>query len=214
MRPPKQFIYVGTVASYGHPYKTNALKEKDFLSGLPHIGEYGYAMAKRFGFDLANSLRENEVKVTYAVMTNLFGPNDNFNHQTGHVIPSLIARSRNAKRDSVPLEVWGRPTDTRDFLYSGVAAQRLLQLLTKEFDGTVNIGSGIERSIASVVDVITSCLQISDVRYKEVPLSTINHRVLDIELLETTCGKIPDNFEENLRSTISWLESNHESARS
>ena len=75
----EHFVYVGTVASYGFPYLSQPLHERDFMKGVPHAGEYGYAMAKRFGYDLSSSLKLNGTSVTYAIMTNLFGPFDNFN---------------------------------------------------------------------------------------------------------------------------------------
>lgn len=208
-----KFIYIGTVASYGYPYKGNELQEQDFFTGVPHVGEYGYAMAKRFGYDLTNSLSEVGTKTSYAVMTNMFGPNDNFNSATGHVIPSLISRAVDASEAGGPLTVWGRPTDTRDFMFSNAAAGRLLQILSEESISLVNIGSGIERSISSVVQSIASHLGISEIEYSPNYISSISHRVLDISLLESVCGVYPDNFEQDLIDTIEWYKSNKLKAR-
>ena len=108
------FVYVGTVASYGYPYRKQPLNETDFLSGIPHVGEYGYAMAKRFGYDLSNSLKLNGASVTYAIMTNMFGPRDNFNESTGHVIPSLVSRAFRAIDMKKPLDVWGGKRQIRE----------------------------------------------------------------------------------------------------
>jgi GDP-L-fucose synthase len=212
--PPKSFLYVGTVAAYGYPYRTERLNESDFLLGLPHSGEYGYAMAKRFGLDLSNSLKELGVKVTYAIMTNLFGPNDNFNETSGHVVPSLISRAVRARDEKRVLEVWGRKTDTRDFMYSGTAASILLRLIETNFEGRVNVGSGFERSIESVVEIICDELKISSVNYNENVLNSIRHRVLDTKFLAETIGQVDDQFEKNLRSTINWYLENSHSARS
>jgi GDP-L-fucose synthase len=209
----EHFVYVGTVASYGYPYISQPLSENDFLSGTPHAGEYGYAMAKRFGFDLSNSLKLNGTTVTYAIMTNLFGPNDNFNEKTGHVIPSLIARAFSSKKEKLPLQVWGDSNDSRDFLFSRVAATRIIQALSYRYDGLLNIGSGQERKIFDVAEFIGNEVGVLGIVNKNGGVNAIRNRTLDISLLEMKFGSIEDNFESNLAETISWYKDNFESAR-
>jgi GDP-L-fucose synthase len=209
----EHFVYVGTVASYGYPYISQPLSENDFLSGTPHAGEYGYAMAKRFGFDLSNSLKLNGTTVTYAIMTNLFGPNDNFNEKTGHVIPSLIARAFSSKKEKLPLQVWGDSNDSRDFLFSQVAATRIIQALSYRYDGLLNIGSGQERKIFDVAEFIGNEVGVLGIVNKNGGVNAIRNRTLDISLLEMKFGSIEDNFESNLAETISWYKDNFESAR-
>jgi GDP-L-fucose synthase len=209
----EHFVYVGTVASYGYPYLTQPLVENDFMKGVPHAGEYGYAMAKRFGFDLASSLKLNGTSVTYAIMTNMFGPNDNFNDKTGHVIPSLIARAIAALESGSPLQVWGEETDSRDFLYSEIAAKRIIQALNGRHDGLLNIGSGIERRIIDVAMIIKDYLGLAKLEMKHGGVNAIHKRTLDISQLENRFGQIPDEFESNLKKTIDWYRANREVAR-
>ena len=210
----EHFVYVGTVASYGYPYLSQPLMEKDFMKGVPHAGEYGYAMAKRFGFDLANSLKLNGTSVTYAIMTNMYGPNDNFNDKTGHVIPSLISRAFLAIENKMPLQVWGEETDSRDFLYSEIAAKRIIQALNGRHDGLLNVGSGKERRIIEVAEIIKDYLGIRVLEMKHGGVNAIHKRTLDISLLEDKFGEIPDDFEGNLRKTIDWYRENRQTARS
>ncbi len=209
----EHFVYVGTVASYGYPYLTQPLVENDFMKGVPHAGEYGYAMAKRFGFDLASSLKLNGASVTYAIMTNMFGPNDNFNDKTGHVIPSLIARALTALESELPLQVWGEETDSRDFLYSEIAAKRIIQALNGRHDGLLNVGSGRERRIIDVAMFIKDYLGVASLEMKHGGVNAIHKRTLDISLLESKFGEIPDEFESNLKKTIDWYRENREVAR-
>lgn len=209
----EHFIYVGTVASYGYPYLTQPLVESEFMKGVPHAGEYGYAMAKRFGFDLSSSLKLNGASVTYAIMTNLFGPHDNFNDKTGHVIPSLISRAFIALDNSSPLQVWGEETDSRDFLYSEIAAKRIIQALNGRHDGLLNIGSGKERRIVDVANIIKDYLGITNLEMKHGGVNAIHKRTLNIALLEGKFGVIPDEFEQNLKKTIDWFRENREIAR-
>jgi GDP-L-fucose synthase len=209
----EHFVYVGTVASYGYPYISQPLSENDFLSGTPHAGEYGYAMAKRFGFDLSNSLKLNGTTVTYAIMTNMFGPKDNFNEKTGHVIPSLIARAFSAKQSNMPLQVWGDPSDSRDFLFSQIAATRIIQALSYRYDGLLNIGSGQERKIFDVAKLIGNEVGVDGIVNKSGGVNAIHNRTLDISLLEKKFGFIQDDFESNLIETISWYKKNLDTAR-
>jgi GDP-L-fucose synthase len=209
----EHFVYVGTVASYGYPYLTQPLVENDFMKGVPHAGEYGYAMAKRFGFDLASSLKLNGASVTYAIMTNMFGPNDNFNDKTGHVIPSLIARAVQALESGLPLQVWGEETDSRDFLYSEIAAKRIIQALNGRHDGLLNVGSGRERRIIDVAKFIQEYLGVGSLEMKHGGVNAIHKRTLDISQLENKFGEIPDEFESNLRKTIDWYRANRDVAR-
>ena len=209
----EHFVYVGTVASYGYPYLSQPLVEGDFMKGVPHAGEYGYAMAKRFGFDLASSLKLNGTSVTYAIMTNMFGPNDNFNDKTGHVIPSLISRAYLALENNKPLQVWGEETDSRDFLYSEIAAKRIIQALNGRHDGLLNIGSGKERRIIEVAEIIKDSLGIRGLEMKHGGVNAIHKRTLDISVLEDKYGEIPDDFDVNLKKTIDWYGANRETAR-
>lgn len=207
------FIYVGTVASYGYPYRKQPLHETDFLSGIPHVGEYGYAMAKRFGYDLSNSLKLNGTSVTYAIMTNMFGPKDNFNESTGHVIPSLISRAFSSLDTMKPLEVWGDEADTRDFLFSEIAAVRILQALNAKHDGLLNIASGKERRIFDVANFICDYLGVKGISKKQGGVNAIKNRTLDISLLESKFGIMQDDFELNLAKTIDWYRVNRDTAR-
>jgi nucleoside-diphosphate-sugar epimerase len=96
---------------------------------------------------------------------------------------------------------------------SNAAAGRLLQILNEESISLVNIGSGIERSISSVVQSIANHLGISEIEYSPNYISSISHRVLDISLLESVCGVYTDNFEQDLINTIEWYKSNRVNAR-
>jgi len=115
----KKIFYAGTVASYGYPYKAMPLKENDFWDGLPHYGEYGYASAKRHGLIHLDILKNSGgPDFVYGILTNLYGPNDSFDSEAGHVIPSLVSKAVRSLNSSYVFDVWGNPAVTRDFLYS------------------------------------------------------------------------------------------------
>jgi GDP-L-fucose synthase len=146
-------------------------------------------------------------------MTNLYGPNDNFNEKTGHVIPSLISRGLTAKKENKKLEVWGSQGDSRDFLYSEIAATRILQILNSRYEGLINVGSGVERKIFEVAELIASYLRLPGISTKSGAVNAIHNRTLSIATLVNLFGKINPNFEETLFTTIDWLIKNLDSSR-
>lgn len=92
----KKVFFAGTVAAY--PLESpNPLREENFFSGLPHFGEFGYAMSKRHAYGYLELLKKKfNIPYCYGVFTNIFGKNDRFNPETGHVIPSLIHKAYQA----------------------------------------------------------------------------------------------------------------------
>jgi GDP-L-fucose synthase len=140
--PPKWIFYASTVATYGHPFVNQTLKEEDWLIGFPHSSEYGYAMAKRFAISYLEILHKNYgVNFSYGLLTNLFGPEDRYLNGMGHVIVSLLEKSLDAKRKKVDLDVWGSDKTSRDFLATSDAARILVELFEKH-TGIINVASG------------------------------------------------------------------------
>jgi nucleoside-diphosphate-sugar epimerase len=112
-----------------------------------------------------------------------------------------------------PLQVWGDHSDTRDFLYSEIAATRIIQALNNRFDGMLNIGSGTERKILDVANKIREVVGVDKIEQKHGGINAIHHRNLDISVLENKFGVIADDFEQNLIKTIEWYQQNLPLAR-
>jgi GDP-L-fucose synthase len=100
------------------------------------------AYQDQFGLDYA-----------FCIATNLFGPNDLFNEQTGHVIPSLISKFERAQRTGDAVTIWGSGKARRDFMFAPDAARALL-LAGEHFTGSINIATGATVSIAEVVRIL------------------------------------------------------------
>ena len=158
--PPKWIYYASTVATYGYPYVSLPLNEKDWLTGLPHSSEYGYAMAKRHAKSYLDILhKEFGVNFVYGLTTNLFGSGDRFLSGRGHVVVSLLKKGLVASQDNTILEVWGNESSSRDFLATKDAAALLVELVDKHTD-VVNIASGQEILISELAEEITRMLHI------------------------------------------------------
>jgi GDP-L-fucose synthase len=153
----KKIFFAGTVASYPFPYRSLPLAEVDLFEGVPHGGEFGYACAKRHAAAYLEILRtELKIPFTYGLFTNMYGPNDRFDIENSHVIPSLIRKLYDAKLAGTAFKVWGDGTARRDFMHvKDAAAAAVLSFL--HHDGFINICSG---QTASMRDVVNSLVKI------------------------------------------------------
>lgn len=202
-------IYVSTVAGYGYPYLRQPLREEDFFKGAPHAGEYGYASSKRLAHAHAEALKSlTGANTSYLILTNIYGPNDRFNIQTGHVIPSLIAKASHASKRATSLEVWGNPDTVRDFVFSEDLGEAIASLLPLAHHGMLNISSGVGTQMQLVAETICHQFGLDVVDWQSNQPVGIPHRVVSNEAL---CGLIefkPLNFVTGLEKTIEWYKQN------
>ena len=182
--PPEWVYYASTVAAYGFPYISMPLDEKNWLTGLPHDSEYGYAMAKRHAFSYLELLRrQHSTNFVYGLTTNLFGTGDRFLEGRGHVVISLLEKARRAKSMNEFLEVWGSGDASRDFLSTDDAAILILEMLGKHV-GVVNVASGQEIRIAEIAEEIVKQFNLSK-GYRFVGVNEgITKRVCSVDTLK------------------------------
>jgi GDP-L-fucose synthase len=209
-------FFAGTVASYPFPYKSMPLVESEFFNGLPHGGEFGYAMAKRHAYAFLKILEEaNGSRFSYGVFTNLYGENDRFNDHSGHVIPSLIMKAYRSQQSGSAFSVWGDGRAERDFLHFDDAARAAIMCMENEAaPSLLNISSARAISIRSVAELIAAQANLSSIEFLTnkpvgIPLRTVNNSVL--ENMGFT-QSIP--IEVGIQRTFDWYSSNINSARS
>ncbi len=202
----KYIFFAGTVASYPYPYSRLPLLESDFFKGLPHRGEFGYAMAKRHAYPYLEMLKDTrDVKFTYGIFTNLYGRGDRFNERNGHVIPSLIMKAHRAKREGMPLTVWGNGTAKRDFLHFNDAAEAIVMCLKSGgSDNLINISSGVALEMGRLSEIIAGCAEIEDIVYlKDKPIG-ISERVVDNSILRLLGFEITVPIEDGISDLYRW----------
>jgi GDP-L-fucose synthase len=156
LRGVEKFVQVGTVCAY--PKHTPVpFREEDFWIGYPEETNAPYGIAKKaLHVQLAAYRQEYGLNGIYLLPTNLYGPRDNFDPETSHVIPALIRRVLEARRAGAgELEVWGTGQASREFLYVDDCARALL-LAAEHYDDAapVNVGMGREIRIAEVAALI------------------------------------------------------------
>jgi len=199
---------------YPDPLPNNPLREEDLWQGLPHFSEYGYAMAKRGMLAQLEAFRESYgTPFALVLSTNLFGPHDRFNTETGHVIPSLVKKFYDAKQTGAKITVWGDGSAQRDFLYVKDAV-RALHAIMEKAEGPVNMATGVTRRIRDVVDILAAHTGLQDrVVWDSTRPNGQIFRAYDISKLsqtDFTCG-IP--LEEALAKTYDWYAQNTATAR-
>jgi len=154
----KKFVQVGTVCSYPK-FTPVPFKESDIHNGYPEGTNAPYGLAKKLLLTAAQSYRQQYgLNAIYLIPVNLYGPRDNFNAFTSHVIPALIKKCVEAHEQDLPsINIWGTGSASREFLYVDDAADAIVSAYEK-YDGAepVNIGSGEEISIAALAHLIAT----------------------------------------------------------
>ncbi len=203
---PKQIFYAGSVASYPYPFGNSPIKEDKFFMGLPHYGEFGYSCSKRHAYNYLKIFSsELSVDCTYGILTNLYGPNDKFDLDNGHVIPSLIMKTSIAKLNSEKLRVWGSGKAERQFLYSSDAADAIF-LCLKNLKGLnlINISSGNKHSISEISEILSNHAKLSGIEYEIDKPEGILTRAFDISKIKNLGFKPKINLEFGLKKTYDW----------
>jgi len=156
----QKFVQVGTVCSYPK-YTPAPFKEERLWDGYPEETNAPYGIAKKALLVMAQAYRQQYgMNVIYLVPVNLYGPKDNFDLESSHVIPALIRKfSEAVDEGSEEVNVWGTGDVSREFLYVEDAAEGIL-LATEKYDKPepVNLGTGAEITIKQLVILISKLL--------------------------------------------------------
>jgi GDP-L-fucose synthase len=152
----EKLVIVGTTCSYPKHTPT-PFQEEELWNGYPEETNAPYAIAKKALLVMAQGYREQYgLPTIYLIPANLYGPGDNFDPESSHVIPALIRKFVHAQETaSASVEVWGTGSASREFLYAEDAAEGIaLATLRYEGKGPVNLGTGNEIRIKELVDEI------------------------------------------------------------
>lgn len=206
----RKFVGVGTVCEY--PRDTPVpFREEDLWSGYPEETNAPYGLAKRMLLVQGQAYRrEYGFSAIHLLPVNLYGPGDDTDLETGHVIPALIRKCLEARDGgTAEVEVWGDGSATREFLYVEDAAEAIV-LATERYDGEepVNIGSGREISIAELARRVARLTGYRGrFRWDASRPNGQPRRSLDVSRAKSLFGfEASCSLEEGLRATAAWLE--------
>ena len=207
-RGVSKFVAVGTVCSYPK-FTPLPFREDDLWDGYPEETNAPYGLAKKMLLVQSQAYREQYgYNSIFLLPVNLYGPGDNFDPASSHVIPALIRKCLEAAdRGDDRIEVWGDGTPTREFLYVEDAAEGIL-LAAEQYNGSepVNLGSGREISIRDLVELIARLTGFDGaLEFDESKPNGQPRRCLDTARAEALFGfRAGTDFEEGLRRTIAW----------
>ena len=209
----KKFIAIGTICVYPQ-LKSVPFKEDEMWLGYPEETNAPYGLAKKMMLVQSQAYRKQYgFNSIYLMPVNLYGPRDDFNPESSHVIPALIRKVCEAKKNKIgQVEVWGTGKPTREFLYAEDAAEGII-MAAEKYDKAepVNLGSGMEISIKNLVNLICN---LADYKGKVIWNKTKPdgqpRRMLDVTRAKKEFGfKAKTNFEAGLKKTISWYQENY-----
>jgi len=211
-RDVKKFVAIGTVCAYPK-FTPVPFKEENLWNGYPEETNAPYGLAKKMLLVQSQAYRKQYgFNSIFLLPVNLYGPRDNFNPDSSHVIPALIRKCFEARQQGLEeIVVWGDGSPTREFLYVEDAAEGIL-LAAECYDGQepVNLGSGSEISIKDLVQLITRLCGFSGrlVFDTSKPNGQPKRSLDTSRALEYFGFKAQVNFEEGLRRTIDWFAEN------
>jgi GDP-L-fucose synthase len=204
----EKFVAVGTICAYPK-FTPVPFREDDLWNGYPEETNAPYGVAKKAMLVQAQAYRqEYGLNAIYLLPVNLYGPGDNFDPESSHVIPALIRKCVEAQQSGAQEVVaWGSGQATREFLYAADAAEGIL-LAAERYDDPepVNLGTGEEISIAQLAAMIaTACGYAGKFRWDTAQPDGQPHRCLDTSRARERFGfqattRLPDG----LARTVAW----------
>lgn len=207
----EKFVAVGTICAYPK-HAPVPFMEDTLWHGYPEETNAPYGLAKKMLLVQAQAYRiQYGFNAVYLLPVNLYGPHDNFDPSSSHVIPALIRKVADAKKKRRKfIEVWGTGNATREFLYVEDAAEAIVFATEKyEKPDPVNLGSGTEISIKNLVKTICRVMDFKgEIRWDKTKPDGQPRRLLDVTRAEREFGfKANTDFIEGLKKTVAWYTS-------
>jgi len=203
-----KFVQVGTICAYPK-FTPVPFKEEDLWNGYPEETNAPYGVAKKAAWQMLDAYRlQYDMKSAYVLPVNLYGPGDNFDPESSHVIPALIRKCVEAiDRGDDHIVCWGTGAASREFLYVDDAAEGILRAAEAMDDPTpINLGAGFEITIKNLIELIARLTGFAgEIRWDDTKPDGQPRRCLDTSRAERLLGwKAQVGFEEGLKRTIAW----------
>jgi len=206
-----KFVHTGTVCAYPKNCPV-PFREEDIWNGFPEETNAPYGIAKKALFTMLDAYyRQYELKSAVVVPVNLYGPGDNFDKQSSHVIPALIRKCEEARvagRDSI--QCWGTGKATREFLFVEDAAEAIVRAAEVIDEPTpINLGGGREIAIGELVrEIALACDFRGEIQWDASKPDGQPRRGIDISRARSLLKWAPQkDFTEGLAETVQWWRS-------
>ncbi|MEI6497839.1 MAG: GDP-L-fucose synthase [Actinomycetota bacterium] len=203
-----KLLYLGSSCIYPRN-ATQPITEDELLTGPLEPTNEWYAIAKIAGIKLCQAYRQQYGSDFISAMpTNLYGPNDNFDLTSSHVLPALIRKFHDAAQSGdTSVEIWGTGTPKREFLHVDDLADACLHLMLNYSDSThVNVGTGIDLSIRELAEKIRDLVHpTAELRFDTTKPDGMPRKVLDVTRLRGTGWAPTIDLDSGIASTYQWF---------
>ena len=206
----KKFIQTGTICAYPK-FTPVPFKEADLWNGYPEETNAPYGIAKKALLTMCQGYRQQYgLNAIYLLPVNLYGPRDNFDLQSSHVIPALIRKCVEAKRrGDASITAWGTGSASREFLYVDDCAEGIIAAMERyESPEPVNLGSGREITIRALTELVAQLSGFrGDILWDATKPDGQPRRLLDVSRARDEMGWLATTpLEDGLARTIEWFE--------
>lgn len=207
-----KIVAMGSAAMYSDGLP-QPMSEADVMVGEPHGSEYAYAQSKRAMLAQLKAYEQQfDLRYAFVIATNMYGPDDRFDPEFGHVVPSLLKKFLDAEASGDQVEIWGDGSPTRDFLYSKDAARGLSCIMSDGF-GPLNLATGAAVPIRNLVSEI--CKHFPSVRYDWNPHRPLGQlkRAYNTDRLNALGFRPSYSLKQGIAETVEWLRINSRNLR-
>jgi GDP-L-fucose synthase len=207
----KKLLFLGSSCIYPK-FATQPITEDQLMTGPLEPTNDAYAIAKIAGIMMCQAYRQQHGFNAISLMpTNLYGPNDNFNLQTSHVLPALIRRFHEAKVSEAPyVECWGDGSPMREFLYVDDLAEAC-RVCMEKYDGAehLNVGTGRDVTIKELTEKIAKVVGYSgEIRWDTTKPNGTPRKVLNIEKIKSLGWEPNIDLYSGITKTYDWFKQN------
>ena len=188
------------------------IKESSLMGGELEETNSAYSLAKIAGIEMGKSLDGDKLKIVNLILSNLYGPNDNFNPETSHVVPGLIHKFYQAHlNNDEQCEVWGSGTPLREFLFVDDLVDAIKLLIERDCEYQIlNIGSSLEISIKDLSRKIADLIGFNGkIIFDSTKPDGVERKTLDSSRILSYDWKPATNLDTGLKTTYEWYKANN-----